>query len=106
MPLSDIPILRRLGVPYAPRPDERPFLERIQVQHEDDVEVKVAVLGSRESERFFGAPLARRGIQPVWIEVNNQTRGPIFFDHVRLDPNYYSAREAAAEEAQKAKSRR
>ncbi|MDH3718655.1 MAG: LssY C-terminal domain-containing protein [Planctomycetota bacterium] len=95
MPFSKIPIIRRLGVPYTPRPDERPFLERLQAQAKNDVEVKIAVLGSRESDRFFGVPLARRGIQPVWVEVHNQTDGPIFFDRVRLDPNYYPPREAA-----------
>lgn len=95
MPFSRIPMIRWLGVPYTPRPDERPFLERTQVQKKKDVEVKVAVLCSRESDRFFGVPLARRGIQPVWVEVNNQTDGPLFFDRVRLDPNYYPPREAA-----------
>ncbi len=95
MPLSKIPIVRRLGIPYTPRPDERPFLARVQVEKKDDVEVRVAVLGSRESDRFFGIPLARRGIQPVWLEVSNQTEGPLFFDRVRLDPNYYPPREAA-----------
>ena len=84
MPFSKIPIIRRLGVPYTPRADERPFLERAQIEKKDDVEVKVAVLGSRESDRFFGVPLARRGIQPVWLEVHNQTDGPIFLDRVKL----------------------
>jgi len=95
MPLSRIPIVRWFGVSYAPRPDERPFLKRAQVERKNDVEVKVAVLGSRESDRFFGVPLARRGIQPVWLEVSNQTDAPVFFDRVRLDPNYFPPREAA-----------
>jgi hypothetical protein len=95
MPLSKIPIVRWFGLSYAPRPDERPFLKRAQVDRKNDVEVKVAVLGSRESDQFFGVPLARRGIQPVWVEVSNQTERPLFFDRVRLDPNYYPPREAA-----------
>ncbi len=95
MPFSMTPILRRFGIPYTPRPDERPFLERVQVERKDNVEVKVAVLGSRESDRFFGVPLSRRGIQPVWIEVKNERDHPIFFDRVRLDPNYYPPLEAA-----------
>lgn len=95
MTISQLPIIRRFGVPYTPRPDERPFLERVQVQQEEEVEVKVAVLSSRESDRFFGAPLARRGIQPVWLEISNRANGPLFFDRVHLDPNYFPPLEAA-----------
>ncbi len=90
-----VPIIRWLGVPYTPCPDERSFLERAQVQREGEVEVKVAVLSSRESDRFFGVPLARRGIQPVWLEISNRTNGPLFFDRVHLDPNYFPPLEAA-----------
>jgi len=90
-----VPIIRWLGVPYTPRPDERPFLERVQVQQEGEVEVKVAVLSQRESERFFGVPLARRGIQPVWMEITNRGDGLLFFDRVHLDPNYFPPLEAA-----------
>jgi hypothetical protein len=88
-------VIRWLGVPYRPRPDERPFLDREQVRQEGEVEVKVAVLSSRESDRFFGVPLARRGIQPVWLEISNRGEGPLFFDRVHLDPNYYPPLEAA-----------
>jgi len=34
----------RLGVPYAPRPYERPFLDRVEVRQEDDLVVRVSVL--------------------------------------------------------------
>ncbi len=95
MAASQIPFLRRLGVPYTPHPNERPFLERTQVVRDDDVEVKVSALSSRESDRFFGVPLARRGIQPVWLEITNHGEQSIFFDRVHLDPNYYPPIEAA-----------
>jgi hypothetical protein len=95
MKFSQLPAIRWLGVPYTPRPDERPFLERTQVQQQGAVEVKVAVLSSRESDRFFGVPLARRKIQPVWLELTNRGEAPLFFDRVHLDPNYYPPLEAA-----------
>lgn len=88
-------LLRRLGVSYRPRPEERPFLDRLEVRHEGVVEIKVAALSVRESSRFFGVPLARRGIQPVWLEISNGGEGPLFFDRVHLDPNYYPPLEAA-----------
>jgi len=95
MKLQQLPIVRWLGVSYTPRPAERPFLERAQSQGQGDVQVTVAVLGSRESERFFGVPLAHRGIQPVWLEITNGQDGPLFFDPVRLDSDYYPPLEAA-----------
>ena len=88
--------IRWLGIRYAPRSDERSFFDRAQVQENSDVKVTVAVLGSRESERFFGAPLARRGVQPVWLEIINHQKDPLFFDPVRLDRNYFPPIEAAA----------
>ena len=69
MVLQNIRRLFTPGVGYQPRPEERPFIGRIEKQHHDDLEVSVAVLDQRESERFFGVPLARRGIQPVWLQI-------------------------------------
>ncbi len=93
--MSLLSVFRRLGVSYTPNPDERPFLERLQVVHDGDVEVKVAVLSKKESERFFGVPMGRRGIQPVWLEIGNRGTDPLFFDRVYLDPNYYPPIEAS-----------
>ncbi len=31
----------------------------------------MAVPSDEEAERLFGAPLARRGIQPVWVRIEN-----------------------------------
>ncbi|QDU87794.1 hypothetical protein Pla175_11610 [Pirellulimonas nuda] len=95
MRFSRLPIVRRFGVPYEPKPEARPFLDRTQAQQQEGVEVKVAVLSSRESDRFFGVPLGKHGIQPVWLEIANGSAGPLFFDRVQLDPNYYPPLEAA-----------
>ena len=62
---------RWLGVPYSPRSGGAAFLERAEVRKDDELVVRAAVLENRESERFFGVPLARRGIQPVWLEITN-----------------------------------
>jgi hypothetical protein len=55
----------------------------------------VAVLDDRESERFFGVPLARRGIQPVWLQISNRGAGPYRLGLASIDPNYYPPLEAA-----------
>ena len=65
MPLSGL--WRLFRVPYTPRPDETPFLERAEQRQDGDLVVRAAVLDDHESRRFFGVPLARRGIQPVWL---------------------------------------
>jgi hypothetical protein len=87
--------LRLLRVPYTPQPDERSFLHRAEVRQDDDLVVRVSVLDDRESERFFGVPLARRGIQPVWLEISNKGDQPYRLRLASLDPNYYPPLEAA-----------
>src|SRR5262245_7505427 len=86
---------RLLGIPYKPQPKERPFLEREVVQQDDELEVTVCVLDDRESERFFGVNLARRGIQPVWLQIANNGKQPYRLRLASLDPNYFPPLEAA-----------
>jgi LssY C-terminus len=86
---------RWLGIPYRPDPDEHSYLGRAQVRQDDDVVVRASVLDKRESERFFGAPLARRGIQPVWVEIRNNGPHSYRLRLASLDANYYPPLEAA-----------
>jgi hypothetical protein len=86
---------RWLGIAYAPNPDERAFLARAEVQRDEELAVKASVLDSRESHRFFGVPLARRGIQPVWLEITNQGTQAYRLRLASLDPAYYPPLEAA-----------
>lgn len=84
-----------LAVPYDPQPDERPFLNRVENRREDGVEVEAAVLDDRESDRFFGVPLAHKGIQPVWLRIRNDGTQPYWLRLTSIDPNYYPPLEAA-----------
>lgn len=90
------PIVRRLTIVYSPVPDDRAFLEAAQTQKQDGMEVTVAVLNAQQSRKFFGVPLARHGVQPVWLRIVNHTQTACRLDLVKIDPNYYSAHEAAA----------
>jgi hypothetical protein len=92
--IDTTPILRHLLIPYSPSSDQGTFSE--QVQNQDGVEVRLAVLDAKESRRFFGVPMARRGVQPVWIRITNHAATPYRLSLVSIDPNYYSAYEAAA----------
>ncbi len=71
------------------------YLERAEVRKDDTLVVRASVLANRESERFFGVPLARRGIQPVWLEITNNGPHPYRPRLASLDPNYYPPLEAA-----------
>jgi len=95
MPIKILSESRWLGVRYKPQPEERSFMERTQVQHDEEVAISAAVLDDQESERFFGVPLARRGIQPIWLRIRNNGEQSCRLHLGSLDPNYYSPLEAA-----------
>lgn len=88
-------MLHLFRVPYEPRPSERSFLERAETQEDNELRVTAAVLDSRESDRYFGVPLARRGIQPVWLELTNKGSATWRLRQASLDPDYYPPLEAA-----------
>ena len=56
----------------------------------------MAVLDAAESEQVFGVPLARRGIQPVFLRVENRGTVPLRLHLVSINPNYFTALESAA----------
>jgi hypothetical protein len=82
--------------PYAPEPTLRMFLVRAQTQKGPAAEVTVAVLDSAESARLFGVPLARRGLQPVFLQITNRGSSPLRLQVLNIDPNYFTPLEAAA----------
>jgi len=83
---------------YEPHPDEgAPFFSRLESQTAGGVTAKVSVLTAAESRQYFGVPLARRGLQAVYVEIDNSAGdSDVFLDRVRIDPNYFSPTEAAA----------
>lgn len=87
---------RWLVIPYSPCPTARTFLDTSVTQQRDGLDVSVAVMDDAASRKFFGVPMARRGIQPVWVHVVNQTKQPYRLQFVAIDPNYFSPLEAAA----------
>ncbi len=81
---------------YSPVPMEQvSFLERSQTQTVGGLTVTAAVLSHEESEKIFGRPLAKKGIQPVWLEIKNGEDIPYALISRLLDPTYFSASEVA-----------
>jgi hypothetical protein len=95
MPLPNLLAARWLGIPYSPCPELSPFLTRVVEQRDEAAAVSAAVLDHRESERFFGVPLSRRGIQPVWLRIVNHGTEPLRLRLASVDPSYFPPLEAA-----------
>ena len=72
-----------------------PYKDRAVTRTEGGVRVSAAVLSAEESEAVYGAPLAKKAIQPVWIEVSNHETLSYFLMSPGLDPNFFPASEAA-----------
>jgi hypothetical protein len=57
--------------------------------------VSAAALSSDESTAAYGVALASKGVQPVWIEVQNDTDISYFLLSPGIDPDFFSASEVA-----------
>ena len=80
------------GRNYSPKPPEEvSFLDRAETQSRDGLTVTVAVLSREEGEEVFGVDLAANGVQPVWLDIKNDTKKPFFFMPIALDPDYATA---------------
>jgi len=81
---------------YRPTPlDQIPFRARAETLEDGGLRVTVSVLSRAEAEQAFGVNLQKRGIQPIWLEIENRNEKPFWFMMTGLDPNYFSAHEAA-----------
>jgi hypothetical protein len=81
---------------FNPQPlNEHLFRKQAVSQTENGVRVSAAVLGSTETKTAFGLQLYKKGIQPVWLEIENQTPYRMWFSQVSVDRNYFSPLEVA-----------
>ena len=81
---------------YEPDPSQQGYQSRAQTQTGGGVEVTVAVPDAKESEKMFGVPLARRGLQPIHIRVVNGSAVALRLHFRSVDPRYFPPLEAAA----------
>ncbi len=81
---------------FKPTPlDDLQYLQRAETQERDGLKVTVSVLTRQESRQAFGKKLDKKLIQPVWIEIENKSERDFWMMRHGLDPDYFSAREAA-----------
>ncbi|MEN8175784.1 MAG: LssY C-terminal domain-containing protein [Pseudomonadota bacterium] len=81
----------------APQPESGllDFKSRAVSQTDGGLRVSTSALSVTEAVAVYGVPLVVRGIQPIWIEVENQDDVDYWLMSPGLDPNYFPASEAA-----------
>jgi hypothetical protein len=75
--------------------DSYPVTERAITQQEGKIRVSASVPSEEETRAIFGIPMYKRGIQPVWLEVENNGEQRVRFAPVSLDAEYFSPLEVA-----------
>jgi len=81
---------------YAPLQDpDADFIQRAEVKEKGDVRVSVGVPTRAEAKRWLGVDVGAKKIQPVWIKVENGSDQDFVLLPLSVDPDYYSAAEAA-----------
>ena len=75
--------------------DDSVLRARAKSEVVQDVELSAAVLGSDDSVRMFGVEVNESGVQPVWIEVKNNTQQVLWLLRAGTDPDLFSPLEVA-----------
>ena len=78
-----------------PRNANTDFLARVKTQQSDTVKVSAVVLSDQESKQAFGSRMAKKSIQPVWLEIDNKSDEELLLIHLAIDPDYFSPSEPA-----------
>ena len=82
---------------FDPKPIELvPFRDRAVTQVDGEVRVTTAVPDASETRDLFGVSLYKKRVQPVWLEIENNTDDWIAFLPIGLDSDYHSPIEVAS----------
>ena len=71
------------------------FRDRSQSKFDEEIRATTAVPTSEEAEAIFGANLALKEIQPIWVKVENHGDRTYYLVAAGVDANYYSPIEAS-----------
>lgn len=99
---SSIPVFLLLltaacsSAPYRYEPLDRfEVMQRAVAQEQGTFRVRASVPGEKEAEKLFGIPMYDRGIQPVWLEISNDSDQRARLMLSSIDPEYYAPLEVA-----------
>jgi hypothetical protein len=74
---------------------EAAFADRGQTKTVDRMTVSACLLPDEEARQRYGVNLAKKGLQAVWLRVANKTPDENWLLTAHLDPDYFTADEAA-----------
>jgi len=81
---------------YQPETFEASLLSvQSQTQQSGDIRVTAAVPGREQANRIFGFDMYERGIQPVWLNIENLTENRVRYAPKGTDPSYFPPFEVA-----------
>lgn len=80
---------------HQPAGHELDYMSRAITSTQGGVKVSTSVLSAEESSDVYGVELAKQGIQPVWIKVENQDERAYWLMSVGMDPHFFPPSEAA-----------
>jgi len=81
---------------YPATPIEKvDFLSHAETKTENGITVTTSVLTLEESDKIFGVDMFSKGIQPVWLEIKNNTDSDYTFLPISIDPDYFAPNEVA-----------
>ena len=75
--------------------DKASFVHRVITKEQEGVRVSAAVPTADEVISFTGLDLYAQGIQPVWLEIENEQSHPVRLALYSIDDEYYSPMEVA-----------
>ena len=90
-----VAVLALVNCTSTPPATSLDYKNRAATRTEGGVRVSTAVLSADESASVYGVPLAKRSIQPVWIEVENREDRAYYLLSPGLDPNFFPASEVS-----------
>ncbi len=81
---------------FAPEPHEgAAFHGRMESKVDGDFRVATAALSGEEARRHLGVDLQRKGVRPVWVEIENRSDHGAWYFPIGTDPAYFAPYEVA-----------
>jgi hypothetical protein len=88
-------VVQGCAMTKPPPVDPLAYKSRTKSSVNEDVTVTVAVPTIAEAQAIYGVELASKRIQPVWLEVKNDSADLYWFLPSGMDPDYFSPSEVA-----------
>lgn len=71
------------------------FHDRAETKEDAGFRVTAAALSGEEARRFLGVDLERKGIRPIWVEIENRSGQGAWYFPIGTDPTYFAPYEVA-----------